>query len=367
MKQVIKAWLKAGVLEGAVFWSTETGTPQGGVISPLLANIALHGMEEAATEVYPKKRGKPVLIRYADDYVILHPNQDLLEKAAHRVEEWLKGMGLAMNHQKTRVTHTLTPYQGNVGFDFLGFHVRQLRTSPKQSGKDTHGRPLGFKTFIRPSAEKIKRHTAATNQRIRKLRGASQEALIKELNPITRGWTYYYRTVEASKIFSRCDHSLYFQLLSWAKWRHPDKSKEWIDKKYWQKRGTRKTFAVSEEIQLRLHSQTHIIRPYAKVKGNASPYDGNLLYWSQRLKKHPLTRTKVGSLLQRQQGKCRWCELTFIDGDHIEIDHIDGNHRNDTPSNLMALHLHCHDARHAKLAETEKRRQKLADAGINIK
>jgi RNA-directed DNA polymerase len=351
LRRTIKAWLKAGVLDKHVFATTEEGTPQGGVISPLLANIALHGMEQVAAASYQKKAGKPALIRYADDYVILHSDKEVLQIAADAVEEWLKGMGLALNQKKTRVTHTLTSYQGNVGFHFLGFTVRQIPKSEKQSGKDTHGRPLGFKTFIRPSKEKIRHHTAERGKKIKKLRGAPQEALIKELNPMIRGWANYYRTVETRKVFRRCDKTLYCQLVSWATWRHPRKGRGWIRAKYWHQRDGRQDFAVPEKNSLRSYSQTQTIRPYPKVKGEASPYDGNLLYWSKRLKTHPLTRTTLGKLLHKQQGKCRWCELNFKDGDRIEIDHLDGNHTNNALSNQVALHLHCHDERHAKCPE----------------
>ena len=124
---------------------------------------------------------------------------------------------------------------------------------------------------------------------------------------------------------------------------------EWIMDKYWRPIENRKwVFSTPEEMTIRRHSKPSIICPYAKVKGNASPYDGNLLYWSQRLKNHPLMRGKLARLLQRQQGKCSWCELTFREEDLIEIDHIDGNHANDKLSNQMALHRHCHDEKHTK-------------------
>jgi len=360
LRHAVKAWLKAGVLDKHVFASTEEGTPQGGVISPLLANIALHGMEQAAASSYRKKVGKPVLIRYADDDVILHADKAVLQRAATTVEEWVKGMGLALNHKKTRITHTLTPYEGNVGFDFLGFTIRHIPKNENLSGKDSHGRPLGFKTLIKPSTEKLKPQTAETGKHMKNLRGAPQEALIKNLNPIIRGWANSYRTIEASRIFARCDHIIHFQLVSWATWQHPMKGKEWVAAKYWRKIGERHTVAVSDEHYLRSYRKTHIIRPYPKVRGDTSPYDGNLLYWSKRLKTHPLTRTTIGKLLHKQQGTCRWCELSFKDGDHIEIDHLDGNRTNNVISNQVALHLHCHDERHAKYP------QKWAHAtGIN--
>jgi RNA-directed DNA polymerase len=349
MRQLVKAWLKAGVLEGVEFSPTEAGTPQGGVVSPLLANIALHGLEEAAAKAYRKKKEKPVLIRYADDFLIFHPEKEVLDEATKAVTTWLENMGLILSPKKTRVTHTLSPYEGSVGFEFLGFTVRQFPVGKTNTGKDTKGRPLGFKTIIRPSKEAIKRHVAETKTRIRKLRGAPQEKLIRELNPVIRGWANYYRTVVSTRVYSECDNILYYQLVSWAKWRHPYKGMEWIMDKYWRPIENRKwVFSTPEEMAIRRHSQTSIISPYAKVKGNASPYDGDLLYWSQRLKNHPMMRGKLARLLQMQQGKCRWCELTFREEDLIEIDHIDGNHENDKLSNQMALHRHCHDEKHTK-------------------
>jgi len=147
LTHLIKGWLKAGVMEGSDFSPTESGTPQGGVISPLLMNIALHGMETAIKEV-KYQDGKPIVVHYADDFVIFHPNKDELQKAATKASEWLKGMGLWLSPNKTKVTHTLTPHQGNVGFDFLGFTIRQFQVGKTHTGKNTHGKPLGFNTKL---------------------------------------------------------------------------------------------------------------------------------------------------------------------------------------------------------------------------
>jgi RNA-directed DNA polymerase len=355
MRQAIKAWLKAGVLDGVEFSPTETGTPQGGVISPLLANIALHGLEEAIKEGYSRDRNieKPVLIRYADDFVILHSSKEAIDRAAKVVEEWLKDMGLHLSPTKTKITHTYNPYEGNVGFDFLGFAVRQFPVGQKHRIKNTNGKKLEFLAIITPSKEAIKRHQAEIGKKISELKGAPQGKLIKELSPIIRGWSNYYRTVASSEAYAESDHVMYQQLLSWGKFRHSKKGIGWVINKYWPEALTKRnwSFETPDGKELRRHRETHIIRPYAKVRGNASPYDGNLLYWSQRLRTHPMMRQKLARLLQKQQGKCRWCELTFRDGDKIEIDHIDKNHENDHLSNLMALHLHCHDERHAKPPE----------------
>lgn len=352
MKHALKGWLKAGVLENGVFAPTEAGTPQGGTISPLLANIALHGMEEVVkSERNRKHQEQPVLVRYADDLVLMHSDLEKLQQAEQKLVEWLDEMGLYMNSKKTRITHTLTPYEGNLGFDFLGFAVRQFPVGKTHTGKNTVGEPLGFKTIIKPSKEAIKRHILALNHRVKKMRSYPQWKVIKELNPVIWGWSNYYRAVVSSDIYSTCDRHVWFQLQSWARRRHPRKKRSWIDAKYWKQVDGRDTFCTPLGAKLRLHRDTAIQR-HKKVRGQASPYDGNLLYWSQRLKTHPLMHAKKAKLLHKQEGKCRWCQLLFQDEDILEIDHIDHNHRNNTMSNLMLLHLHCHDERHSKLAKT---------------
>jgi RNA-directed DNA polymerase len=351
LRQTIKQWLRAGVLEGVDFTPTERGTPQGGVISPLLANIALHGMEEAITSGHRRMDETPAIVRYADDFVILHSDKEKLDRAADIIRAQLADMGLILSPTKTRVTHTLTPYQENVGFDFLGFNIRQYPVGKTHTGKSTHGQPLGFKTIIKPSKEGIKRHLVETKRRIRQLRSRPQWQVIQELNPVIRGWSNYYRTVVSSEVYNGCDNVLFHQLRRWSKTRHPNKGSQWVRQKYWRTEGNRHwVFATPEGAKLRTHGETHI-RRHVKVRGKASPYDGNLLYWSQRLKTHPLLTGTLAKALQRQNGRCGWCGLLFTDEDIIEIDHRDRNRNNSAPSNLFALHRHCHDERHAKDAE----------------
>jgi RNA-directed DNA polymerase len=351
LRHAIKGWLRAGVMDGIDLTPTKQGTPQGGVISPLLANIALHGLEQATSQGYRRMDEQPILIRYADDFVVLHSDLNKLEWAAASITTQLADMGLALSPTKTRVTHTLTPYQGSVGFDFLGFTIRQFPVGKTHTGKGPHGKPLGFKTIIKPSKEGIKRHLAETKGRLRQLRSRPQWQVIKELNPVIRGWSNYYRMVVSSVVFTGCDNVLWHQLRRWSRARHPKKGSQWINRKYWRTEGNRHwVFATPEGAKLRKHSETHI-RRHVKVKGEASPYDGHLLYWSQRLKTHPLLTGTLAKALQRQNGRCGWCGLLFTGEDVIEIDHRDRNKGNNAPSNLFALHRHCHDERHAKHAE----------------
>jgi RNA-directed DNA polymerase len=260
-------------------------------------------------------------------------------------------MGLELKPSKTRIAHTLDTYQGRAGFDFLGVTVRQFPVGQTHTGRaNQYGPPLGFKTLIKPSKEAIRRHIAELRTVIKKNKGASQGKLIKELNAVIRGWTTYYRTVVATETFNHCRHVLYLQLWSWANFRHPNKSKHWIAHKYWHAyRGAGWTFKDQEGVTLWEHPQTHIQR-HVKVRGRASPYDGNLLYWSKRLRNHSMFNGMLGKLLHKQKGKCRWCDLLFQDGDMVEIDHLTPKSQGggEEISNKCVLHRHCHDQRHAQ-------------------
>ncbi len=356
LQREIKAWLKAGCIDNGVFEESKAGTPQGGVISPLLANIALHGMETCVQQAFTQKEGKPHFVRYADDFVVFHPTEQGVQKAQRVLEEWIKDIGLEMKPSKTKITHTLKEYKGQVGFDFLGWHIRQYPVGKNRSGKvGSTGKLLGFKTLIRPNQEAIKRHMSVTHEVIKRNRNAPQGKLIKELNPIIKGWTNYHRTVASKETFSTCGHRLYLQLASWANRRHPNKGKRWVAQKYWHV-GDGQGWNFSDgKSTLWTHSQTAIQR-HAKVRGTASPYDGNLLYWSQRLSKHPMLNGTKAKLLKKQGGKCRWCELYFTDEDLIEIDHITPKSEGggEELSNKLALHRHCHDEKHTKTSKEWK-------------
>ena len=153
IRRQLKAWLKAGILEDNRIFPTTAGTPQGGSISPLLALIALHGMDEAITRVYPKAR----LMAYADDAVVLHEDRKVLEHIQQLLQTWLAQIGLALNEAKSRLSHTLEG--DDPGFEFLGFHIRQYRVGKHQSGKHPHGHRLGFKTLIKPAKAAYTQHS----------------------------------------------------------------------------------------------------------------------------------------------------------------------------------------------------------------
>jgi RNA-directed DNA polymerase len=366
LRRQIRAWLKAGVMDGKKLFPTKEGTPQGGVISPLLANIALHGLEELIKGLAPKfdmrdskrhtlsvraKLKSISIIRYADDFTILHENIEVIKQCKEKIEEWLNDIGLELKPSKTRICHTLNKYNDEEpGFNFLGFNVRQFPVGKYKSGKSTNGKKLGFKTFITPSKESQTKHYRRIANVIKKAPGISQGDLIKTLNPVIRGWCNYYSTVSSSKIFVRLCHLTFYKLWKWGKRRHSNKGRHWIRQKYF-KTIDKNNWAFStregtKNLKLMEHSETPIKR-YIKVKGTSSPYDGNWVYWSTRMGTHPEVSNRVSTLLKRQKGKCSHCNNYFKDGDSIEIDHIIPKSKGgkDTYDNWQLLHRHCHDTK----------------------
>ncbi|MDJ0594672.1 MAG: group II intron reverse transcriptase/maturase [Pleurocapsa sp. MO_226.B13] len=355
LSKQVKAWLKSGVIDKS--WSaTSEGTPQGGVASPLLANIALHGMELEIKKYARTWKGRKEknersisLIRYADDFVILHKDLEVILNSQKIIENWLEDIGLELKPSKTRISHTLDEYEGNTGFDFLGFTIKQFPVGKHHSGKSSHQEILGFKTIIKPSKEKIKAHIKSLGKVITKHKSSPQIALINNLNPIIRGWSNYYSAVCSKETYSYCDHILYLQLKRWAERRHPTKSKKWVKNKYWHAEKDRNwVFGVQESgeiiFSMTEHTETPIVR-HTKVKGNLSPFNGDFVYWSSRRGKYPVTSSSIAKMLKSQKGKCNYCGLYFKEEDLIEKDHIIPTSKGgkDTYENLQLLHRHCHD------------------------
>ncbi|WP_333218043.1 MULTISPECIES: group II intron reverse transcriptase/maturase [unclassified Microcoleus] len=347
LRKQIKSWLKSGVLDQGEIFPTIEGTPQGGVISPLLANIALHRMEERVKQFVGTSVNQQraiSLIRYADDFVIIHKDIEVIIACQKIIADWLSDFGLELKPSKTKLTHTLNEYNGNVGFEFLGFHVQQHQVGNYRSAKNTKGIPLGFKTLITPSKLKIKAHLEKIGEVIDTHNTAPQAALISRLNPIIRGWSNYYSTVVSKETFKKVDSLTYDKLRAWARRR----GKGSINKdKYWRTVGDRNwCFSTEKGLELAQHSATPIVR-HVKVKGNSTPYDGDWIYWSKRRGEYPETPTRVATLLKTQKGKCTHCGLYFTPTDTVEVDHIQPRSLGgkDEYKNLQLLHKHCHDTK----------------------
>jgi RNA-directed DNA polymerase len=262
-KQVLRKWLKAGFVDKAQWFPTEAGTPQGGIASPTLANMVLDGLEDRLSRRFPRRKTRPKvhLIRYADDFVISGKSQDMLEQAKAEVIAFLAERGLALSPEKTKITHV------SDGFNFLGFNVR------------TYNRKL----LIKPSKDAQKKVLREVRGIIRGHRATAQQDLIRLLNPVIRGWAYYYRHVVSARIFGKLDRLVWKALWRWAVRRHPNKGKRWVKKRYFRTIGPRHWVFACEngqndlidgpELMKLVNLQDIKIRRHVKVKAEANPYD----------------------------------------------------------------------------------------------
>ncbi|WP_326791803.1 group II intron reverse transcriptase/maturase [Streptomyces sp. NBC_00841] len=283
-KDLVRQWLKAGVIDKNGLHPTEEGTPQGGVISPVLMNVALHGLEEAAGVRYSTLGsnaartvpGSVVLVRYADDLVALCHTRDQAEQVKARLADWLGPRGLAFNEDKTRITHI------DAGFDFLGFNIRRY--------------PNG-KLLIKPSATAVKRIRDRLTTEMSALHGTNAIAVLRKINPIVRGWAAYYRSVVSKEVFALVDHHLWRVTYKWALRAHPNKSKSWVINQYFDRfnpsRNDRWVFGDRNSGAYMVRFVwTQIVR-HQLVAGAASPDDAALSeYWAKRRSRKPLPLDK---------------------------------------------------------------------------
>jgi RNA-directed DNA polymerase len=307
-KGQIRAWLKAGVVDKEGFTATEEGTPQGGVISPLLLNVALHGMEQAAGVRYRKlgtdtvlKPDSPVLIRYADDLVALCHSREQAEQVKARLAGWLTPRGLAFNEDKTRIVRV------DQGFDFLGFNVRRY----------------GGKLLIKPSKAAVRRIRQRLRAEMLALRGSNAQAVLRKITPVVRGWSAHYRTVVSSEVFNALDTYMWRLTYKWAKYSHPNKPKRWIVNRYFGQfnpaRQAKWVFGDRDSgTYLPKFAWTKIIR-HQLVSGTSSPDDLTLTeYWAKRRRRGPppLMGTTTLRQLRAQHGRCARCRDLLLHADH---------------------------------------------------
>jgi RNA-directed DNA polymerase len=263
-KVMLRKWLKAGFMENRILFPTEAGTPQGGIISPVLANLTLDGLESLLREKFPKSRKphpKVNFIRYADDFIITGATKELLENEVKPlVEQFMRDRGLQLSPEKTCVT----PIEQ--GFDFLGQNLRKH----------------GGKLLIKPSKKNTHNFLEKVRQLIRQGRGISQNDLIRQLNPVIRGRTNYHRHVVAKGTYKKVEWALWHSLWHWARRRHSGKRSRWLIQRYWRPLGGRDRFAAhtgkrtpgGKPLWLKLVSPTEIgIRRHVKIRGEANPFD----------------------------------------------------------------------------------------------
>ena len=350
-KELIRKWLKAGYVDNNTFHETEVGTPQGGVASPLLANIALHGMEkELGVEYqYLKRDGYQLksnsigIVRYADDFVIICHTQEQANSMYDKMTDYLKKRQLSLAVEKTKVTHIEN------GFDFLGFNIRQYRKS-----NDT------VNLLIKPSKDSIKKAKSAIKETFARKAGKNIGALIGELNPIIRGTGYYWNKVVSKKTFSSIDHYIWLKSRKFINNLHPRKNFKWKRKRYYKPdyNGISKSKWIltdpdDHKNQITMMSWIPIER-HVMVKYDNSPDNPQLKqYFEQRDEKefianNVLYRQKVAKM---QKYKCRICKQSLTGDEALEMNHIvPKNVGGKSPYyNLELLHKSCHTQHHQLL------------------
>lgn len=362
-RKQIRSWLKAGITFEGVTEANTDGTPQGGPISVFLANVALHGLEEHVGNCLARwaKNGKlpkgsvssdGLLVRYADDFVLLYPHLEVLEKVVEEVKKWLFPLGIEISQHNSSIRHTLYQHNGNPpGFTFLGFYFSHKESRVGKTtwvaNKDNRA-PLRYYLIQKPDKDRVQKHIDEVRDIVKRMEKRPQEELIARLNPIIRSWTNYYVFTDNTYIFHYCNKRMFDRLMRYACNRHKSKGKKWIIKKYFHTfEGRKWIFATPDHSsRLKLYSKGVGRNRYVKVALGKSPYDGDTSYWNNRWKAtvSPTQRT----LHSLQNGKCACCKGPIFFGQVIKIDHIvpkkDGG--SNTIQNLRLIHGHCHDPIH---------------------
>lgn len=313
MREQIKAWLKAGIMEGYAnrnkgIVASEMGTPQGGIISPLLANIALHGLEQHLKEVVtglPAFEGRGTIVkqkaltvvRYADDFVVIHPSRDTLEICIEATKTWLKTIGLEISAEKSALRIS------SEGFKFLGFQIIHV----VKQGK--------YKVKIMPSSKNVKAFSDSIKVVIQNNKAISAFDLITILRPKIIGWANYFKYCECSLTFNKLTHLVFLKLRAWVFRRDTRNGKLKVKQKYfpsnqeynfngtkhkdnWILNGTKKTKQGTKTIYLP-HMSWIKSKKHVKIKGDASPYNGDKLYWTNRNEKYSGLPLRVTTLYKK--------------------------------------------------------------------
>lgn len=342
-KGILRKWLKAGVVDKGQLFPTTAGTPQGGIISPTLANIALDGLDTLLDAHFGKPRStkryqtKVHFVRYADDFIITGISKAMLaDEVLPLVRSFMAERGLRLSPEKTKITHIDT------GFDFLGWNFR------KYSGK----------LLIKPSKKNCLAYLTKLRAKVKNLYQAPQAVLIRTLNPIIRGWTNYHQHTVAKDSFDRADHLLWVALWRWARRRHPNKSRHWVKSRYFHTVGTRHwVFAARSQgdkpgATLLLAADTPI-RRHVMIRLAASPFNrADEAYYEARLSRkmvHSLHhRRRLRALYVEQGGRCSHCKqpISRQTGWHVHhiVPRVLGG--SDQQSNRVLLHPTCHNQVH---------------------
>ncbi|PHI32738.1 group II intron reverse transcriptase/maturase [Budvicia aquatica] len=344
-KQILRKWLKAGYMDKGSFNLTRAGTPQGGIISPVLANMALDGLEKQLEEKFwqtakLRAANKVNYVRYADDFIITGSSKTLLEqKVKPVVISFMKERGLTLSIEKTAITHI------EEGFDFLGQNIRKYKG----------------KFLIKPSKKNLKNFLNKIRTIITENKTTPAYLLIAQLNPVIRGWANYHRHVVAKKAYSYVDNQIWSKLWQWCVRRHPRKSRRWIKAKYFTSREMRNWIFEATDIQGRVftlcNASSTPIKRHVKIRKGANRYDPSWeIYFERRLdsiwKDAHEGRRKIIALWNKQARQCPLCEQPFSTETSWNVHHkvMKTAGGGDELSNLVLLHPNCHRQYHSSVA-----------------
>jgi RNA-directed DNA polymerase len=352
-RELIRRWLKAGYLQMGTLHQSETGVPQGGVISPLLMNIALHGMEQALGVCYDRRgqiKGSRALVRYADDWVLFCESEQDAQGARRQAQKWLLQRGLRLSEEKTRIVHLCE------GFDVLGFNIRHY-PAPTTARS-------GYKLLIKPSKESVSNFKDRMRLEWMDLKGHNVMAILKRLNPIVRGWANYFRIGVSKHTFETLDHLMLNRCARHVRSNHGRKGWRWCRQKYWgqlnPKRADRWVFGEKSTGAYLLKLSWTPIKRHVLVKGAASPDDPDLRgYWIERERRkidNDLLPPRLTGLARAQRGRCSHCGASLFNGAALHRHHLlpKGESGSDKRSNLRLLHLYCHQQIHTPLAPARR-------------
>jgi RNA-directed DNA polymerase len=344
-KDILRRWLTAGYLEEGVVHPTTAGTPQGGIISPALANYALDGLQALLAQHFPPNnvsKHKVHLVRYADDFIITGSSQLLLEyKVKPLVEHFLAQRGLELSHEKTKITHS------DAGFDFLGQNIRRYRCG---------------KVLVKPSRKNVRTFLGEIKATLGRSGSWTAGELIQRLNQQIQGWALYHRHASSKHTFNRVDRRIFRMVWHWCRRRHRSKSWSWIKKTYFKQAGHRHWIfsgtlrgSKGKRIAVTLMSAGSVrIRQYVKIRSDANPYDPEWeLYFEERLRRRLEGtlegRGRIEYLWKSQEGRCVCCGQTLQPSEkpwHIHHKRWRCHGGSDTVDNLELLHKHCHHQIH---------------------
>jgi len=346
-KDILRKWLKSGYRKHSTLYPTQEGTPQGGICSPVLANMTLDGLETLLRKTFPqstRRKGvlsKVNLIRYADDFIVTGRSKELLEQEVKPlVEQFMSERGLQLSPEKTVITHI------EAGFDFLGQNIRKYKTGKRQ------------KLLIKPSKKNVKAFLEKVRKTVKGNNALSAGNLIVKLNPMIRGGANYHRHVVSKETFNDVDNAIYHTVRQWMKRRHPRKADSWIAKKYFKTIGADNWvfYGTVDQQTPYLTSAAHVtIERHAKIQGEANPYDPEWeSYFEKRLdaKMVATLKGKQGllRLWKEQGGCCPVCQqkITKDTGWHSHHIHWRSKGGTDTQENRVLLHPTCHKQVHSQ-------------------